>query len=101
IAVNEELLRHLIAGREQQSRPEHTVEAKDVLSDQVPHLGPKLLTQVLAVTRIRERAQVIDQRIDPDVDDLIGVPGDRDAPGLAGTAEAEVLQATGDERAGL
>src|SRR5206468_12525328 len=46
-------------------------------------------------------AHIIDERIDPHVDDLAVVPRDRDAPGMARATEAEVLQATLDERARL
>src|SRR5262245_65022224 len=77
------------------------METQDVLADQMPDLGPELRPEVLAVARICERAQVVDQRIDPDVDDLALVPGDRDAPGLARAAEAEVLETACDKRARL
>ena len=47
--------------------------------------------------RVGERAQVVDERVGPDVGDLIRIPRDRDAPGLARAADREVLQAAGDE----
>jgi hypothetical protein len=97
VPVHEQLLRNVVASRKEQCRPEDAMEAKDVLAEQVPDLGPELLSQVLAVACIRERAQVVDQRVDPDVDDLILVPRDRHAPGLARAAEAEVLQPARDE----
>src|SRR5262249_41116137 len=84
-----------------QRGPEDAVEAKDVLAEQVPHLGPELRPEVFPLARVRERAQVVDQRVDPDVDDLLRIPRDRDAPGLARAAEAEVLQPARDERARL
>ena len=52
-------------------------------------------------SRVRERAQVVDERIRPDVRDLVGVPGDRDPPRLPGTTDREVLEAPRDERPGL
>src|SRR5438552_10177830 len=63
--------------------------------------GPELLAQVLARACVRERAQVVDQRVDPDVDHLLGVPRNRHAPGLARAAEAEISEAARDEAAGL
>jgi hypothetical protein len=73
------------------------VETEDVLADQVSDVRPVPLGQVLALLGVRERAQVVDQRVDPDVHDLVGVPRDRDAPRLSGTAQAEVLQPARDE----
>ena len=95
--MNEELLRHVVARGEQHRRPVHAVEAQDVLAEQVPHVRPEAVTQVLALTRVRQRAQVVDEGVDPDVGDLPLVPGDRDAPRLPGPADAEVLEAALDE----
>src|SRR5919201_68381 len=67
----------------------------------MPDLWPELLAQILAVARVGERTQVVDQRVDPDIDDLLLVPRNGHAPGLARAAEPEVLQAAGDERARL
>ena len=71
------------------------------LAEQVAHLGPELLAEVLALSCVGQCAHIVDERVDPDVDDLALVPRDRDAPGLARAAEAEVLQAALDERARL
>ncbi len=90
-AMYEELLRNLVACCQEQSRPEDTMEAQDVLGQQVAHLGPELLAEVLALSCVGQCAHIIDERIDPHVDDLALVPGDRDAPELARAAEAEVL----------
>ena len=59
--------------------------------------GPVALAQVLAGPRIRQRAEVVDQRVDPDVDDLVLIPRNRDTPRLSGSAEAEVLEPALDE----
>src|SRR4029077_5801822 len=100
-AVDEQLLRHLVAGREQERWPEDAVETKNVLAEQVVGVRPELLAQVLPVSRVRQRAQVVDQGVYLDIRDLPFVPGDRYAPRLAGTADAEVLQAALDEAAFL
>ncbi len=81
--------------------PEHAVEAKDVLREQVTDLRPEALDQVLALPRIGESAQVVDERVDPDVRDLVRRPRKRHPPGLAGAADAEVLQAALDEASRL
>ena len=47
--------------------------------------------------RVGERAQVVDERVGPDVGDLVRIPRDRDAPRLARAADREVLQAALDE----
>ena len=95
--VHEQLLRHLVARREQERRPDHAVEAKDVLAEHVPHGGPELRAQILARPRIGQGAQVVDERVDPDIDDVLRVPGHRNAPGLARAADADVLEALLDE----
>jgi hypothetical protein len=77
------------------------VEAEDVLADQVVDVGPEPLPQVLPFTRVRERAQVVDERVYPDIGDLLLVPGDRHAPRLPSTADAEILKAPLDEAARL
>ena len=59
---------------------------------------PEPLRQVLARARERERRVVVQQRVPPDVEDLLGVPRDRDAPAEAAAAERDVLQAALDER---
>ena len=97
VAVDEELLWHLVTGRQQHRRPVHAVEAEDVLAEHVPGRGPVLGYEVLARARVGERAQVVDERISPDVGDLALVPRQRDAPGLARAADREVLQAPRDE----
>src|SRR4029079_5206771 len=96
-AVDEQLLRDLVARREQERSPEDAVEAKNVLAEQVAGVRPELLAQVLPVSRVRQRAQVVDQGVYPDIGDLPLVPGDRHAPLLTGAADAEVLQAALDE----
>ena len=96
-AVDEDLLRQAVPGREQQRRPEDTVEPQDVLADQVADLGPVAVSQVFAGTGVRQRAQVVDQRVDPDPRDLLGIPRDRHPPRLPLTADAEVLETRLDQ----
>ena len=99
--VDEELVRQLVAGREQHRGPDHRVEAQDVLAEQLPARRPQARGQVLAGAGVRERGGVVDERVDPDVDRLVGIPRQRHAPvdGLA--RDRDVLQAALDVRAHL
>ena len=67
----------------------------------MPRLGPELVAQILVGPRIGERAQIVDQGVDPDVHHLLGVPRHRHAPRLPDAAEAEVTEAALDEAARL
>ena len=101
--VHEHLVGPLEAGRMQHPRPEQAVEANDVLADEViefnalviPHRDINLCTFPFPLLAfcfrepIGERSDVPDRRIDPDVEELVGVAGNletevrrvaRDAP---------------------
>ena len=67
------------------------------LRHQVAHLGPERVAQILAGPCEGERAQIVDERVRPDVGDLPLVPRQRDAPGLARAADREVAQPARDE----
>ena len=97
VAVHEKLLRYVVSRRHEHCWPVHAVEAKDVLAEHVASCRPVRRHEVLTRTGVRERAQVVDERVSPDVGDLALVPRQRDAPGLARAADREVLQATRDE----
>ena len=62
---------------------------------------PELRRQVLAGIGEGQRRVVVQQRVEPDVEDVAGVPRDLDAPGQLGAAEADVVQAARDERVRL
>ena len=98
--MDEELLRRVVARREQQRGPVDAVEAQDVLREQVADVRPEDV-EVLPGPRVRQRAEVVDERVGPDVGDLIRIPRDRDAPRLARAADREVAEAARDEAARL
>ena len=85
-------------GGHQHRGPDHRVELEDVLADQVDVGRPEAVGQVLALARVGERRVVVEQRVDPDVDDLRLVPRHGHAPLEPGAAEREVAQAALDER---
>ena len=70
-----DVLGRLDPGRQQERRPVHRVELEDVLGDDVEARGPVALGQVLALARVGERRVVVEERVPPHVDHLLGVPG--------------------------
>ena len=92
--MHEELLRRFLARRQQERRPVHAVKAQNVLGEQV-HRRPEAL-EVLT-RRVAQRAAVVDERISPDVRDLLRIPRDRHAPRLRRSTDREVAQSAGDE----
>src|SRR5579871_411497 len=78
------------------------MEAQDVLADQVVVGRPERRREILALETGRrrsegERAVVVQQRVKPDVEDVFGIPGHRDAPAQAVTCERDVAQTRADE----
>ncbi len=78
--------------RHQHRRPDHRVEAEDVLADQVD-VGREGLLELGLVLVVADRRGVVQQRVDPHVDHVLVVPGDRDAPVEGRAGDGEVLQA--------
>ena len=84
-AVGEDALRQRQIRRHQERRPEDGVKADDLLADQVEVGGP----EVLAV----DRAHVADQRVEPDVEDVLAFDRQRDSPFDGGAADREIVEA--------
>src|SRR3546814_4677862 len=69
----------------QHRRPEQAVEVDDVLADEVVQLGLAAGRHVfeevgaVALAQRLEAAEVADRRVQPDVQELAGVPGDLEA----------------------
>ena len=91
----------LVAGAPQQGRPDDGVELEDVLGQQVDVGRPVAPLRVVARPRVGKRRDVVDERVDPDVDHLLGIPGHGDAPGDRLAADRDVVEAALDERQGL
>ena len=98
VAVDELALRDGEVGGHQHRRPEDGVELEDVLAEDVERRRPEAVGQVLAVAGEGERRVVVEQRVEPDVEDVRRVPRDLDAPGDLRPAERDVLEAAVDER---
>ena len=73
--------------------PVYGVSGQDVLSDEMGAVGPERREPVI-VCCISGRGDVVDEGVEPDVGDIIGIERDLDPPAQAafGTADAEVLQ---------
>ena len=99
--MDEQLPRQLVAGGEQHRGPDHGVEAQDVLAEQLPARGPQALGQILAGAGVGERRGVVDERVDPDVDRLLGIPRQRHAPVDRLARDRDVAQPALDVRAHL
>ncbi len=93
--------RRLVAGAPQQRRPDHRVELEDVLGQQVDVGRPVAPLEVVAGPGVGQGRDVVDQRVDPDVDHLLGIPRHGDAPGDRLAADGDVVEAALDERQGL
>jgi len=100
-AVDVPVLRGLQARRQEHGRPVDTVEAADVLPDEVrarPPAGELVLVARLSVPGGRD---VVRQRVEPDVGHVRRIPRDRHAPAERGAAHGEVEEAALDEAEGL
>ena len=93
----EDLLRQGHTHTHEHGRPDDGVEAHDLLADHVHVGGPELVVIVVLIVQEAERRAVVEQRVDPDVDDMAGVEIDRNAPGEARARHAQILQTGVDE----
>ena len=95
----EDLLGERLSEGHQEDGPVNGVEADDVLADEVEVRRPELLVLVrgIAVRVIADSRDIVRQGVQPDIDGLVGVEGDRNAPLDGGSGNAEVLQAGQEE----
>ena len=77
-------------------RPPHTVEPDDLLADQVVHVRPPLIELVL-VLAVADGRHIVDEGVVPDVEDVLLVPRDPDAPIDGGPSDGDVVESTFDE----
>ena len=93
VAVDRHPPRRLEVGGQAERRPDHRVELEDVLRHHVQVGGPEALGQVLALAGEGQRRDVVEERVEPDVHPLLGVPGQRAAPISGSAARARRLRA--------
>ena len=72
------------------------MEADDVLADHV-QVGRPVLPQRAIRVGIAALGDVVGERVQPDIHDVFGIAGHRDAPGEAGARHRQVLQAAAHE----
>ena len=77
--------------------PDDGVEADDLLADKVHVGGPELIVIVVLLVHKAKRRAVVEERVDPDVDNVAGVKVNGDAPGEARAGDAQVFKAGLDE----
>src|SRR5205814_8568073 len=65
------------------------VKTQDVLADHVQIGGPEGREFTAVGLRIADRAQIIDQRVEPDIYNVPGVARHRDAPREAGARDRD------------
>ena len=73
------------------------MKADDLLADKVDVGGPELIVIVVLFVHEAESGAVVEQRIDPDIDDVAGIEVHRHAPGEARAGNAQILKAGLDE----
>ena len=96
-AVSEDLLRQGHAHAHEHGGPDDGVEADDLLANKVDVGGPVVVIVVVSVVLKAEGRGVVEQGVDPHIDDVARVKVHRDAPGEARAGDAQVLQTGVDE----
>ncbi len=96
VAVHVEVLVDGDAGSLEHDRPEQAVRLEDVLGDEVLDVRPVALDR----PAVDQGRVVVDERVEPDVGDVLLVPRQRDAPrhALARTADGEVADRLAQHR---
>ena len=89
----EDLFGQRQASTHQHCRPDNCVKTSDVLADDVEISRPPFLEQIL-VSAVPNPGGIADQRIEPDIDDVLGSKGQRNAPQLSRTTDRDVLEAS-------
>ena len=82
--------------RHEDAWPDDGVETHDFLADEV-QVGRPVFLEFLGVVEEADRRQVVRQRVEPDVDDVLRVDGHLDAPVKRRARNAEVVEALLDE----
>ena len=94
------MTKHLLGQRQtermQHDGPNDGMETDNLLADQMDIRGPILLKERIIIRIIAQRIDIVRQRIDPDIDRVLRVKIDRNAPLERRARYAQILQA-GDE----
>ena len=90
----ENLLGQRLSHGHEENGPVNGVKTKNIFADQVQVGRPKLLVLLTGVIRIiANAANIVVERIHPDVHHVAGVEINRNAPGKGSTGHTQILQA--------
>ncbi len=92
-AVAEDVLGQGQARAHEEGRPVDGVEAQDVLADEVHLGGPEGLVLHRLVRAEPQGRDVVGEGVEPDVEDVLLVAREGDAPGDGGAGDGQVLEA--------
>ncbi len=95
-AVTVDFLRQFYAQGHQNDRPDDAVEPDNLLADQM-HVRRPELGEFFPVVQIAGRRDIVGQRVEPDVNDMLTVEGNRNSPVERGPGHAEIFEALLDE----
>ena len=90
MAVN--LLRHLEAHSVQHNRPDNRMEAHDFLAYEVQACRPVFMEERI-IYAVFDTGQIVQQSVEPYINNVLLVEGNRNAPVEGGTRNAQVLKA--------
>ena len=96
-AVAVDVLGKRHAHAHEHGRPDDRMEADDLLADKMNICRPVFVVIVIFFVHEAERRGVVEQGVDPDIDDVARIKVDRHAPGEAGAGDAQILQTRIDE----
>ena len=91
-AVPENLLGQRESQRVEHDGPVDRVETDDLLPDQMHVRRPVFPIQPVVIRAVSQRRDVIAQRVNPDVDRMLGIKVHGNAPLDAGPADAQILE---------
>ena len=77
--------------------PVDAVEAHDLFANHV-HAGPIFFVLAGVCLAVSEGGDVVGQRVEPDVDHVLGIVRHRDAPGERAAADRKIAQAAAHKR---
>ena len=91
--MTEHLFREGKSRRHKENRPIDGVKADDVFTDDVDVCGPIFFVERSSLFAVEsEPRDIVEQRVQPDIDDVFRVEGHRDTPLEGGTRNAQILQ---------
>ena len=97
-AMAEYGLRQRQPGAHEHGGPDDTVEAGDVLADDMKVGGPvRRRTAIRIIPAEAKRRYIVDQRVEPHIDHMPRIVGQRDAPVESGAGHADIVETALDQ----